>query len=480
MREQSTTAMDTARREQPVPSMDTARHEPPVPAAAVTRRLLLPRQWRAPSFRAGARVAPNPELAGEELPLNTRIRRGVWIVLSAWTGLWMVLHLTVAGYSWHYFAQGADLLTSAAPDGGGLHIYATHPELQIGPLALLTAVPLRYLDPWDGRFAAVLLLSAAGPVLLGGLVRARERSGRLRDSLLLVTGLLVLPVWTEVAAHFAHLDDALALAFIVAATGALRRGSAATTGVFVALATDSKPWALGCCVLLLALPAGRRVRAAIAFMIGVAVAWVPFLLADPRTLKLGHFVIPNVASSALNALGVHDPSTPAWDRGAQLVLGVVVAVVAVRRGRWSAVLLAVVCARLLLDPQIYKYYTSGLIIAAALVDLYARRRGFPMWTGAAALFYIVEDVIGSTLPPQLLGGFRAVYCLVVLAALVLPGAQASVTTDPAYGAGRHRRRWLNRPNPHPDTERTELGDWTAQLQGLDETTPSLITTGPQR
>jgi len=47
------------------------------------------------------------------------------------------------------------------------------------------------------------------------------------------------------------------------------------------------------------------------------------------------------------------PGTPSWDRAGQLLLGGAVALVAVRRGRWAAVPLAVVVARLLLDPATY-------------------------------------------------------------------------------------------------------------------------------
>lgn len=409
---------------------------------------VVPRQRPVPQLEWSPAGVPGPR----GLRVDGRARRAIWAVLAAWTVAWTLMHVTSVGYSWHFFALGAKLLTLGSATAGGLHVYASHPELQIGPLALLAAVPLTHLDPWHGRVAAVLILSASGPLLLAALVRIREWSGRIRDPLLLATGLLVLPVWTEVAAHYAHLDDALALAAIAAATGAVRRGSAVTTGVLLAVATDSKPWTLACCALLLALPADRRGRGIAAFAAGVALAWIPFLLADPHTLNLGHFTIPNVPASALNALGVHDPSTPFWDRGAQLVLGVAVSALAIRRGRWPAVLLAVVCARLLLDPETYKYYTSGLVVAAALVDLYVPRRGFPMWTSAAALFYIVEDVLGSVLPAHLLGVLRAGYCLVVLGALALPGPQAGVTDAPLYSSGRHRRG-------RPEQPRRSAGLW---------------------
>ncbi len=151
-------------------------------------------------------------------------RRTVWKLLSAWTALWALVHAASGGYSWHFFALGGRLLTSPAADRGGLHLYAAHPELQFGPLTLLVAVPLRHLDPWGGggRVAATVLLTVLGLVVLAGLVRVRQYTDRVHNSLLLLTGLLLLPVWCELATHYAHLDDALALAFTVLALLAFR------------------------------------------------------------------------------------------------------------------------------------------------------------------------------------------------------------------------------------------------------------------
>lgn len=380
---------------------------------------------------APAAAAPARPSAGGRRPRGGTeagaVRRRVWGVLVAWTALVALVHGPGAGYSWHFFSLGAGLLTSPSAASGGLHLYAAHPELQIGPLALAAAVPVTHLDPWQGRVAAVVLLTALGPLLLAALVRVRDRVQRVSDPLLLVTGLLVLPVWTEVGTHFAHLDDALALAAVVAAVDALTRGRAVGAGLLLAVAADSKPWALPCAVLLLALPPGRRLRGAGAMAAGLAAAWLPFVLADPGTLALGRFTIPNVAASALNAIGVHDARTPGWDRLAQLALGLAIAAVAVRQGRWQRVLLAVVCARLLLDPQTYAYYTSGLLVGTALIDLHVPRRVVPMWTAAGALFYLIETPLAPILPAHALGLLRAGYCLATLAAIVWPGSRAGST-----------------------------------------------------
>jgi hypothetical protein len=108
-----------------------------------------------------------------------------------------------------------------------------------------------------------------------------------------------------------------------------------------------------------------------------------------------------------------------------------------------------------------------------------------MWTSAAALFYIVEDLLDPILPAHLLGALRASYCIIVLAALALPGAQASATDAPATSGGRHRRRWLpgtRRTVPERDerqdrrsaTEISDLEQWEAFLADLDGTKPDPV------
>ncbi len=377
-----------------------------------------------PAHRPTTRPPLRPTLPGSRHEAGLS-RRTVWKLLSAWTALWALVHAAGGGYSWHFFALGGRLLPSPAVGRGGLHLYAAHPELQFGPLTLLAAVPLRHLDPWQGRVAATVLLTVMGLVVLAGLVRVREYTDRVHNSLLLLTGLLLLPVWCELATHYAHLDDALALAFTVLALLAFRAGRPAATALLLAAAADSKPWALAFGVLLLALPAAQQRRSAAVFAGAVALAWLPFLLGDPHTLSsLGQFTIHNSASSALRALGVTSSATPGWDRPAQLLLGAAVAHVAVRRGRWAAVPLAVLAARLLLDPETYPYYTAGLLVACAAVDLLTPDRRLPLWSAAAAGFYAVEQLGTVAVSPGTLGAVRALYCLSVLAVLVLPGGQA--------------------------------------------------------
>ncbi|WP_411283629.1 hypothetical protein, partial [Lapillicoccus sp.] len=123
----------------------------------------------------------------------------------------------------------------------------------------------------------------------------------------------------------------------------------------------------------------------------------PLVLADPMTLALSRFTIENVDDSALHALGVHTANTPSWDRPAQAILGIVMAIVCVRRGRWASFPLAVVAARLHLDPQTYPYYSSNLLVATAIQDLLTPGRRWPLWTAAAGTWYVANG-LGGTAP----------------------------------------------------------------------------------
>lgn len=369
-------------------------------------------------------------------------RRQAWVALWLWAALWALYEAWGGAYSWHYFAQGADLLTHPSAPGGGLHLYAVHPELQIGPLSLVVAAPLHLLSPAGGAVLAPALLTMLGLAILALLVRLRDRYvKRTSGVLLLTTGLLVLPVWTQVAVHFAHLDDALALLCGVVAVELVLARRPMLAGLLIAAAVDAKPWAAGFIVLVLALPRQDRLRATLVAAAGVAAAWLPFIIGDPRTLSITRFTIDNVSNSALQALGVHTASTPAWDRPAQLVLGVAVAAVCVRRGRWPAVLLAVITARLLLDPQTYPYYASGLLVAAAVVDLLRSQRRLPVWTACAAVWFAADQLGTLVLPPTWLGILRAGYCIAVLVALCLAPSTTALhagarTPAPAPGESR--------------------------------------------
>jgi len=120
------------------------------------------------------------------------------------------------GTSWHFFDQGGRLLTGADPDG----LYAAHPTLQFGPLALLVAAPFSALGPHLGRWLACAAMAPVGLVILALL---RSPQGRPSARLLVVGGVPFLLAWSQLAVGAGHLDDVLALVLAVAALPQLSR-----------------------------------------------------------------------------------------------------------------------------------------------------------------------------------------------------------------------------------------------------------------
>ena len=244
-----------------------------------------------------------------------------WWLLWPWAAAWAAVWTMQAGQSWHYFAQGGQLLLGTGP-GTRFQLYAAHPDLQIGPLALVVSALTQLLGAHAGEIVALTAMSLTGPLVLAGVWRLLPAAERPRRFRLLLAGLVFLPVWSELTTHFGHLDDLMALCFSVAAMHAVARRHPVWAGLAIAAAADSKPWAAAFVPLLLALPRRQWLTALAAFTGGLAVAWLPFLLADPRTLAVARFTIPNDPSSALRVLGVTAPRTPWWDRSAQLALGI--------------------------------------------------------------------------------------------------------------------------------------------------------------
>ncbi len=359
-----------------------------------------------------------------------------WLVLWPWALAWVAFQASMAGQSWHFFAQGGRLLFANAP-GAGLQLYAAHPDLQIGPLALAVSGVLRTIGPGNGETTAITAMSLTGPLVLAAVWRLVPAAERRRRSRLLLAGLLFLPVWTELTTHFAHIDDLMALGFSVAALHAVARRHPVWAGLALAAAAGSKPWAAAFVVLLLALPRRQWLTALAAFTGGIAVIWLPFLLADPRTVAaVTRFTIPNDRSSALRVLGVMDPRTPWWDRSAQLLLGVAGGAVAVRRGRWPAVILVAVAARILLDPGVYAYYTAGALLGTIVVDLVVTRWRVPWATATAALLLYAARFTHALIPFSLhqLGILRLVFAIgVPVMVLGIPGWWV------ARRPGRHAR-----------------------------------------
>ena len=389
-----------------------------------------PAAWfkEAPAGRAAApaprdrRTGPRPVQAPRRDRSSLSRVPWPWWLLWPWAAAWAAVWTMQAGLSWHFFAQGGQLLLGAGP-GTRFQLYAAHPDLQIGPLALAVSALAQLLGAHTAAIVALTAMSLTGPLVLAGawrLLPGEERGRRFR---LLFAGLIFLPVWSELTTHFGHLDDLMALCFSVAAMHAVARRHPVWAGLAIAAAADSKPWAAAFVPLLFALPRRQWLTALAAFTGGLAVAWLPFLLADPHTLAVTRFTIPNDPSSALRALGVTSPQTPWWDRSAQLALGIAGGCLAVRRGRWQAVLLIAMSARILLDPGVYAYYTSGVLLGTIIVDLVLTRWRVPWLTMAGAALLYAARSTHALIPFTLheLGALRLAFAVAApLAVLAVP------------------------------------------------------------
>jgi len=90
------------------------------------------------------------------------------IVLSVWTAAWFADMAAGGGIARVFFRSGtAALFGEPGPfrPPGGLHLYASNPSLQIGPLSSAVAEVLRHLGPDNGVTVAEILLTAAGALI---------------------------------------------------------------------------------------------------------------------------------------------------------------------------------------------------------------------------------------------------------------------------------------------------------------------------
>ncbi|WP_370085904.1 hypothetical protein [Streptacidiphilus sp. MAP12-16] len=365
------------------------------------------------------------------------------VLLTLWAALWFAVVSPHGGVSWHYVRTGEQLLFGGVP-GGGLALYANHPELQMGPVSFLTAGLFAPFPPAVGEVLAEALMSALGlyMLVLVGRTAADHMLGsgtnhRRLQQRVLIAGLAFVPMWTEVAVRFGHLDDVLALFFTTLAVRALVRHHPIATALLLALAVDSKPWAVNFLPLLLVLPRASWRPALLSLLAVVGAAWLPFYLGDLGSFAAARFTIPNQPASALRWFGVQAATTPWWDRPAQTGLGLALGTLAVWRGRWPAVVLLGADARILLDPSVYTYYTAAILLGTLLWDTLGQRRLVPWWSWTAlTCLYGTALLVHSPSTQGLVRlGFVAVSAAFVL---LSPNRPARRRTHTA--ARRQRRR----------------------------------------
>ena len=339
-------------------------------------------------------------------------------------------HLRGTGYDWRYFVTGSELLLGqhhpATPFPGGIHFYANYPDFQIGPLSFVIATPFRIFGN-SSRVLGAMAMTALAPAVVYLLERTALRVQPsddktdilFRQLTVLLGGLTVAVAWAPLAAIYAHLDDGIAIAACVVALFCVAAVRPFWAGVAIGAAVAAKPWGVAALPLALAF-SGRARRTAVATALCAStLAWAPFVLGDPATLRAAQPQVVVSQASVPHLFGLAIDLAPTWIRVVELVGTILMGTLAVLRGRWTGALLVAIATRLLLDPQTILYYDTGLVVAALSWDLLRTRRPLPVATVLAFVF--VND--GYTLFRNYLlaAGMRLVVTLGLIAAVVYVG-----------------------------------------------------------
>jgi hypothetical protein len=333
-------------------------------------------------------------------------------LLGGWAAIWIMVHIAAPAGSWHFFVTGARLLTDSDDGSGALHLYASHPSLQIGPLSFIVAKPFAMIAGLSGFW-----LAAAGMILCGLLIlvlvqRLTMFAVDVPADTFIACVIVFIPVWCELSIQSGHLDDVLAMTCAVIALWATLHRHPIVAAVAVGAAIDSKPWAIGFAALLLALESRHIPRAIAVVAATVLIAWLPFFLADHATMLAFQYQITNSPGSALRALGVATARTPQWCRTVQFGGGLLLGSLLALRRKPAGVLLVVIALRLLLDPGTHLYYGASLTVAAMIADLLVVRKPVPTLTIGAMLAVYLPGADGTwALVPSVAGYLRATYLI---------------------------------------------------------------------
>ena len=293
-----------------------------------------------------------------------------------------------------------------------LHLYAVHPDVQIGPLGVgVDAAAQAVFGRTGGDYAVLVLIVALGVLCVWALDGLARTWGPVNEQATLIVGLAVMTVWASMGG-WGHIEDALAITGVLIASRMIPTGRGWLVGLLLGAAVASKPWAVVAVPLLLALPRREALRGIVTFAVAAAALWLPFLIADSHTLDVANLRWPVADGSALHALGFSGLS-PHWLRPVQLGLGAAAGALVVRRA-WWAVPLAGFAVKLALDPSVWPYYGLPIVAAAALID--TRRGRMPWWTLTAI---VVEYVAPAALPDALAGDVRLIAAIGTLAVLTV-------------------------------------------------------------
>lgn len=297
---------------------------------------------------------------------------------------------------WNEFVDAGKAMLGSA----GLHVYELHRDVQTGPLSLLLARAFA-VTPRNG-FVLCAIVSAGLGIFA---VRLHEHTARRQEPstdfelLVLVGGCLTAFTWAKLGGY-GHLDDAITLTGAVVALHQARSGRSLWAGLAIGIAIAVKPW--GVIFLPLTLASRPRDWRAPVVAGGVAaLAWLPFIIGAPDSLKALRPTVNIAPDSVLDLVGLTNESMPDWLRVAQLVACITVAAVLVSRHRPESVIAAAIAVRVASDPATWNYYTPGLVIGVLIWDLLDRRR-LPWATavvvvGLAPTWLVPSDTVRGVL-----------------------------------------------------------------------------------
>lgn len=369
-----------------------------------------------------------------------RLRFLVIVLVGVLPAIWHV-HTTGGVGDWVYFRSAAEVL-SGRSDVPRLSLYVASPDTQIGPPALLAAMPLALLPEPLTTWAIAVLLGSA--LALACLLLERAAAGRAPDLVVQLTtlagGAFAGVYWWRLAADLTHPEDVGAILVVCLVLGWVRQPVGPWTpwiaAVALGTAAAGKPWAVGFLPLAAcwAGPLGLRVLRVVVGGLVAAAWWLPFVLAAPATpAALAGYRIDTWRSSPLALLDLAGGPYPPWVRPAQIALMVALAAVAVARGRVHLLPFAVVSGRLALDPQAWDYYFATVAVACLAADLLRTRWHGPWLTIATVVTlydarWLADNQVSAVLQVTPL----VVTCIVL--AVPRPTARRLLRTGPSTTA----------------------------------------------
>lgn len=352
--------------------------------------------------------------------------------MATWMVVVALMHLRTSGWSWHYIQTGTHQIFSTQ----ALHLYADHPELQMGPATFLVSSPFVLLVPSPlGHVLAMMAICVVGLLCLREVRLLTGTAWAVRERTFFAAAILFVPAWIEIAVRWEHPDDALALFCVVLALRFALTTRYLSSAIALGVAADFKPWAVAFIPILLL--SGRRywLIGSVVWLGTVMVAWLPFLVFDHNTLRITSFAIANDPASALRALGFSNSSTPTWCRAAQLIGGALAAALLICRGRWAGIIAVVVAIRILMDPAAKNYYEGGLLLGTIAFDVILAASLIP-WTSIVAFILVyAPSYVLTQLPSG--RGFTTALGLVAVIALVFIVQIREVPTAKLTAKHRH-------------------------------------------